>query len=321
MIIKYRKFFESKKEDIFEDVKNIVFSSLSDLDLTQITDPNLPWGTCDLIMSNFNQSYLNLRNIPGVYAIELCENTIKISIRFGTIKYMSDDRSLVNGCLEELESRLEGENYDWEKRPVIHNDNSLNRYIVYIGKWAHSRDEFGSYHRFISENKRQSGDGSYSNFEGKDNQIMDFFTDLSDEFGLTYFPIPNEMNNMLYAGGNVYLETLESNGGWYLSPNTNKINIKIAFKESYIRENIREFIYYVEELEDRLKSFEWESVCDNRRFGAKHAFKITHHIEKIVNNCRFNDEAISFLENHKNMIPKIFNIDCEVESFSTQISD
>ena len=75
----------------------------------------------------------------------------------------------------------------------------------------------------------------------------------------------------------------------------------------------------MEELEDRLMDFTWNSICDNRAFGAKHAYKLTHRIEKITNSSRFNDEEISDLENNKNIIPRIFYINCFVGESSEKI--
>lgn len=325
---KITKFFEFAKYDsIYEDVQNIVDSSLDGLNILKIDDPNEPWGPCALIEQDYHDVFLLRKNLDGVYAIDppnlnnRDNHIIKITIRLDKytirdeIKPAGPTRTIKNrdmdGSIEELEDRLKGEGYDWDLRKLTDN---VYKYTIYLGKWSHTKDEWGvSYNKFISENVRQSGDGSYSNFEGKDGQIMDLFHDLSDEFGLVYFPVPNKMND-----SNKYLEEQSSNGCWYLSPNTNQINIKIAFKESYIKENIREFVYYMEELENRLMDFTWESICDNRSFGANHVYKLTHHIKKIVNNYRFTDEEIIDLEENKNIIPRIFHINCFVAVCGTE---
>ena len=97
MIVNYKKFFESKQEDVFEDVKNIVFSSLDDLDMLQIDEPNARgfggWGPCALVEHDYNDKYLLQNNQNGVYAVELT-SMVKISIRFGVV-YLGKNLELI----------------------------------------------------------------------------------------------------------------------------------------------------------------------------------------------------------------------------------
>ena len=122
--------------------------------------------------------------------------------------------------------------------------------------------------------KENKSDNNYE-MKGKSENFQDFFHDLSDEFNVVYFPIPVQMND-----DNNYLESKSSNGAYYISRNTNKINIKVAFKNSYIRENIRSFVEYLRELKGRLEEFTWETVVDNRFAGAKSVYYVTNRIDR-----------------------------------------
>jgi len=317
---KLKKFFEFASYDsIVEEIINIVETSLDGLSLLKIDDPNEPWGPCGLVEMDYDDKYVYKNNLKGIYAIDPPRrHTIKISIRFNNdvLSNQCVDLSDIRESIEELEDRLKGEGYDWERYPFSHEQYNLYRYTIYLGKWSHYKDEWGaSINRFISE-KKENLTFINNRMDGKDFNFFDFFLDLSDEFGLTYYPIPNE----LAAIPKSYWENSSSNGGYYISRNANKINILIVFKKSYIEENIREFIHYMEELEDRIREFTWIDICDNRFAGAKNAYEVTNKIIEIDSDADLSDKEISFFEKNKKQIPTVYRINCVVGSDSKIIA-